>query len=146
MSQLKEKIEQEAIAAQKDHREVELGLFRLLKSAIKNTEIDLGHELTDEDVLVVLEKQAKQRRDSIQQFEEAGRNDLAEKEKSELAIIEQMLPVKMDEEDVRAIVKEIIESNPESDFGRTMGMVMGQLKGKADGGMVQRIVREEKGA
>lgn len=145
MMNLKEKIEQEAITAQKEHREDELNLYRFLKSAVKNAEISVGHELNDEEVLVVLEKQAKQRRDSIEQFAAASRDDLVQKEKTELKIIETMLPSKMNEEEVRNAVKGIVAKNPDADFGRTMGMVMSQLKGKADGSLVQKVVKEELG-
>lgn len=143
---LREQIEVMANTAMKEHKEVELGLFRLIKSAIKNTEIEKGHELSDEEVMVVLEKQAKQRRDSITQFESAGRQDLAEKEKQELALIEALLPEKMNEEAIRETVKKIVSEHTGEDFGRVMGAVMAELKGKADGATVQRIVKEETGA
>lgn len=134
--------------------ELGLSVSRLLKSAIKNAEIDKGSELDDESVILVIEKQAKQRRDSIEQFDKAGRTDLSEKEKAELAIIEKYLPEKMSEEDVRAIVSKIVSENAGQDgstgspqaFGRVMGMAMGKLKGQADGAMVQKIVRELMGS
>lgn len=142
---LREDIETSFKKALTEHNDLELGLFRLIKSAIKNVEIDAGHELTDEEILAVLEKQAKQRKDSITQFEQAGRNELAEHEKAELAIIEKFLPEKMSEDEIRAVVKAKIAENQDADFGRVMGAVMGELKGKADGGTVQRILKEEMG-
>lgn len=103
-------------------------------------------ELSDEQALQVLTKAAKQRKESITQFEEGGRNDLAENEKLELGIIEAYLPEMMSEEEVRAIVKEKISamgaSEPQ-DMGKVMGPIMGKLKGKADGSLVSRIVKEE---
>lgn len=140
---LKSKIEESFKAAMTEKNELELGLFRLIKSAIKNNEIDAGHELDDNEVIAVLEKQAKQRRDSIDQFEKAGRTELAQHEKDELVIIEKFLPEKMSEEEIRAVVKAKIAGMEGADFGRVMGAVMGELKGKADGATVQKVLKEE---
>lgn len=142
---LREQIEELANSAMKEHKELELGLFRMIKSAVKNTEIEKGHELTDEEVLGVLEKQAKQRRDSIQQYQDGGRQDLADKETAELKLIEALLPEKMSEEEVRQSVRDMVSELSGQDFGRVMGAVMAQLKGKADGALVQKIVKEEMG-
>ncbi len=143
---LKSQIEERFKKALTERDEADLSLFRMLKSSIKNREIELGHELTDEEMTVLLEKEAKQRRDSFEQFKAGGRTELAAKEETELSTIESFLPEKMGEEDVRKIVKEIVASNKDADFGKLMGMVMGQLKGKADGGLVQKIVKEVTGA
>lgn len=126
--------------------ELSLSTLRLLKSAIKNAEIEKGSELDDAEALVVLEKQAKQRRDSIDQYEKGDRPELAEKEKKELEMIEKFLPAKMGEDEVREVVKKVVSENEGADFGRVMGAAMGQLKGKADGSVVQKIVKEELGA
>lgn len=140
---LREQIEDSMKKAMLEQRELELGLYRLLKSAIKNQEIEVGHELSDDEVINVLEKQAKQRRDSTFQFEKAGRSELAQHEKDELAIIEKFLPEKMSEEEIRTVIKAKIAEVGNGDFGRVMGAVMGELKGKADGAAVQRILKEE---
>lgn len=142
---LKEQIENATNQALTQQDKLGLSVFRLVKSAIKNTEIEKGRELTDEEVIVVLEKQAKQRKDSIEQFENAKRQDLADKEKAELSLIEKFLPEKMGEEEIRSIVKDKVAELPDQDFGRVMGAAMAELKGKADGATVQRIVREEMG-
>lgn len=126
-----------------DKNELELSVYRLIKSAVKNMEIEKGKELSDEDVVLVLEKQAKQRRDSIEQYEKGERTDLADKEKSELSIIEAFLPEKMGEDEIRKIVKEKTATMSGAQFGQIMGSVMAELKGKADGGTVQKIVKEE---
>lgn len=122
------------------------GLYRLLKSALKNAEIEKRSELEEADVIRVLEKEAKQRRDSIEQYRAGNRADLAAHEEAELKVIEGFLPEKMGEDDIRAEVKKVIAANSGVDFGRMMGLAMGQLKGKADGALVQKIVREELGA
>ncbi|MBW6431786.1 GatB/YqeY domain-containing protein [Patescibacteria group bacterium] len=123
-----------------------LSLFRMLKSAIKNEEISKKAELEDADIIAVLEKQAKQRKDSIEQYEQGGRPDLADKEKSELKVIEEFLPEKMNEEEIRETVKAKIASMPDAQFGQVMGACMSELKGKADGQLVQNIVKEEMGS
>lgn len=120
------------------------GLYRLLKSALKNAEIEKRSELEEADVIRVLEREAKQRRDSIEQYRAGSREDLAAHEEAELHVIEGFLPEKMGEEDIRAEVRKIVAGN-EADFGKLMGLAMGQLKGKADGALVQKILREEMG-
>lgn len=125
--------------------EKSLSLFRMLKSVIKNAEIEKKEELNDAEIIHLLEKQAKQRRDSIEQFTKGGRGDLAEKETFELKIIESFLPEKLNEEDVKSIIKDILFQNPSFSFGQIMSSSMESLKGKADGQVVQKIVREEMG-
>ncbi len=127
-----------------------LRVLRSIKAKLMEKEISERQggeaELTEEQALQVLTKAAKQRKESITQFEDGGRNDLADNEKVELAIIEAYLPEMMSEDDVRAIVKDKISamgaSGPQ-DMGKVMGPIMGQLKGKADGSLVSRIVKEE---
>ena len=102
--------------------------------------------LSDTDVQLVLQKEAKQRKDSIAQFEKAGRDDLAGKEKSELSIIEEYLPKMMTEDEISALVDDIIEQvKPDGpqDMGKVMGAIMPKVKGKADGSLVNKVVREK---
>jgi len=106
-------------------------------------------EISEEQVVEVLVKAAKQRRESIDQFEKGGREDLAQAERAELEIIESYLPAQMGEEEIRAAVRQGIEETGAAgmqDMGRLMGLMMGRLKGKADGSAVNRIVKEELGA
>jgi uncharacterized protein YqeY len=127
-------------------------VLRSLKAKLMEKEIserkDGEAKLSDEQAVEVLMKAAKQRKESIDQFEEGGREDLAENEKKELALIEEYLPEMMDEEEVRKVVQEKIKalsaSGPEH-MGKVMGPLMGQLKGKADGSLVSKIVKEELG-
>jgi len=148
MSSLKSQIEDSFKKALTERDEARLSLFRMIKSAIKNKEIELGHDLDDAEMTTLLEKEAKQRRDSIEQFQNGGRAELAQKEQSELDIVASFLPEKMSEEEIRGIVKQVIGELGEKteDFGKIMGAVMAELKGKADGALVQKIVREETGA
>lgn len=129
-----------------------LRVLRSLKAKLMEKEISerKGGEakLSDEQAVEVLMKAAKQRKESIEQFEEGDRKDLAENEKKELALIEEYLPEMMDEDEVRKVVQEKIKalraSGPE-DMGKVMGPLMGQLKGKAEGSLVSKIVKEELG-
>ncbi|HFC11913.1 MAG TPA: GatB/YqeY domain-containing protein [Anaerolineae bacterium] len=119
--------------------------LRMLQAAIKQVEVDGGKTLDDKGVLDVLTKQAKQRRESIKQYAAAGRDDLVEPEKLELAVIERYLPKMMSSSEVKAVAQQVIEavgaSSPK-DMGKVMGRLMGQLKGKADGKVVNQVVRE----
>jgi len=141
-----EEIDQELKNAMLEKKELELSVYRSIKTALKNAEIEKkSEELSEGEILSVLEKQAKQRRDSISEYEKGNRADLAEKEKAELVIIEKFLPEKMSEDEVREIVKKKVAEMSGAQFGQVMGAVMGELKGKADGGAVQKIVQEEIG-
>lgn len=128
-----------------------LRVLRSIKSKLMEKEISErqggeGSAVSNEQAVEVLMKAAKQRRESIEQFEEGGREDLAEKEKVELDVIESYLPEMMDEEEIRKTVKEKIEvlgASTMADMGKVMGVLMEELKGKAEGSMVSRIVKEE---
>jgi len=130
-----------------------LQVLRSLKAKILEKEISLRSggkaEISEEQVVEVLVKAAKQRRESIDQFEKGGREDLAQTERAELELIESYLPAQMGEEEIRAAVRQGIEETGAAgmqDMGRLMGLMMGRLKGKADGSAVNRIVKEELGA
>lgn len=127
-----------------------LRVLRSLKSKLLEKEISIRSggegDITDEQAIEVLMKAAKQRRESIDQFEKGGREDLAATEKEELEVIESYLPKMMDDEEIRKEVKAFIDQTGASglaDMGKVMGAMMGRLKGKADGSDVSRIVKEE---
>lgn len=119
--------------------------LRMMQAAIKQVEIDGGNALDDQGVLAVLAKQAKQRRESIKQYADAGRDDLVAPEEVELAVIDSYLPQLMSHDEVRVVAQQVIESvgaSSPKDTGKVMGRLMGQLKGKADGGVVNQVVKE----
>lgn len=119
--------------------------LRLLLAAIKQIEVDEQTTLDDEAVQAILTKQAKQRRESIDFAEKAGRAELAEKEKSELEIIEAYLPQKMSEDEIRRIAAAVIAEvggGSMKDMGRVMGQLMPKLQGNADGQVVSAVVRQ----
>ncbi len=125
-------------------------VLRALKAAVLKKEISVRQggsaTLSDEDVLDVIRKEAKQRKDSIEQFDAAGRTDLSDKEKYELGIIEGYLPKQLSEEEIAKIVDEVIAATgatAPSDMGKVMGMLMPKVKGLADGGLVNKIVKSK---
>lgn len=128
--------------------ELKTSVLRMLLSAINYYEIQkggAGYEASEEDVLSVIQNQAKQRKDSIEQFKNAGRQELADKEHKELEILGFYLPAQMSEEEVRKLVAEAISQTKAStptDIGKVMGVLMPKVKGKADGNLISKIVRE----
>lgn len=147
---LKNKILEDLKAAMKAKEADKLNVLRSLKAKLLEKEISerKGGEasLSDEQVVDVLMKAAKQRKESIDQFEEGGRDDLVEKEKFELEIIETYLPEMMDEDEIRKAVQAQIDkmgATDMSDMGKVMGALMGRLKGKAEGATISKIVKEE---
>ena len=119
------------------------GVIRLILTSLKNEKIKLGHDLSDEESMRIVAREAKQRRDSIAAYETASRNDLADIEKAELVLIEAYLPQQMDEAAVSAVIDSIITeigAATKADMGRVMGLAMKQVAGAADGGLVSRLV------
>lgn len=123
-------------------------VIRMLISAISYAEISkggAGYVATEEDVMAVIQAEAKKRRDSIEQYSNANRQDLADKEKAELELLTKYLPAQMGEDEVRAIVEQAVAQSgatSSQDMGKVMSILMPQVKGKADGGLVSRIVKE----
>ena len=133
--------------AMKLHDSEKVGVLRLLISALKNKKIELlasGKELTEEEALKVIKSEAKKRKDSIEAYEKAGRTDLSNEEKTELAIIEKYLPEQMSESDIEKVVDEVIASfGTDGGLGAIMGSVMSKLGGQADGKVVRNIVTKK---
>lgn len=142
--QLKEELKQSMLA--KDAAKT--SALRMVISALGYYEIQkggAGYEATEEDVLAVIQKEAKQHRDSIEQFKSAGRDELVEKETFELKLLEAFLPAQMGEEEVKKLVTDAVQKSGASspaDIGKVMGVLMPQVKGKADGGLVSKLVKE----
>ena len=144
MSKILEKIESNLIEALKGKDENTSSVLRMLKSSIKNKEIELKREVTDEEVIEITSKEAKKRKDSISAYNDGGREDLAQKEEKEYAILATYLPEQMSEDEVKKIISKVVADNSftQADFGKAMGMAMGQLKGKADGNIVGKVLKE----
>ncbi|MED1664270.1 GatB/YqeY domain-containing protein [Brevibacillus laterosporus] len=132
--------------AMKDKSALKLSVIRMVKATIKNEEIKLGRDLSDDEVLTILTRELKQRRDSLHEFEKAGREDLATKTRDEMDIILAYIPAQLSEEEIRQIVREAVVAvgaTSKKEMGKVMGAIMPKVKGKADGNLVQRIVSEE---
>jgi uncharacterized protein YqeY len=133
---LKDQLSQDLKDAMRHGDELKKNTIRYLRSAIKNVEIDAGHELSDQDVIAVLVKQAKQRRDSIEQFQQGNRPDLADIEAKELAIIESYLPQPLSDEEIKTRARAVIAELGVTDIkgmGQVMGKLTQELQGVADG-------------
>jgi uncharacterized protein len=147
---LKERIGEDIKTAMKAKDKIRLETVRSIKKAILEKEVALRPQgidsLSEEHEIELLSQQAKQRRDSIEQFQNAGRDDLADKESQELAIIETYLPEQVSDSELEAIIDEIIASSGATsvkDLGKVMGPAMKQLKGKADGKKIQGLVKSK---
>jgi hypothetical protein len=143
--ELENKIKEDLKEAMRKGDSVTRDVLRMLTSDIKNEGIKLQKELNDKDVLGVVKRSIKARKDSIEQYTAGGREDLAEKEKAELEVLERYQPAQMSEEEIRAAVKNVIGTLAESDaknFGLVMKETMKATEGRADGALVSRIVKE----
>jgi uncharacterized protein YqeY len=138
-----EQLEQDLAAAMRERDQIRLQVLRLLKSALKNYQIEVGHELSPQEMMQVLQKEAKKRRDSIEAYEKAGRDDLVAEESAELKEIQHYLPAQLSDDEVRAIVRDVVAASPDAQMGQIIGQVLAKTNCQADGGLVSRIVREE---
>lgn len=142
---LKEKINHDFIAARKAHQTAEASVLTMVRTAIRYKEIEKKGELTDSDLVTIISHEIKQRKDSVAQYTAGKRADLADKEKKEIDILMKYLPAQLSEKEITAKIKATIaQANAAgpSDMGKVMGLVMKDLKGKADGAMVQRLVKQ----
>ena len=149
MTTLKERITEDMKTAMRAGDKARLGTIRLLQAAIKQREVDERITLDDAQVLAVLEKMVKQRKESIVQFELGGRADLAAQEKSEIELLTAYLPAQLAEEEVDALIKAAIASTGASsikDMGKVMGVVKAQAAGRADMGAVSARIKAALGA
>jgi len=146
---LKQKILDDLKQAMKEGDTFRRDVLRMLDSMVKNVEIEKKKReagLDDNEIVEVISRAMKQRKDSAAQYEAGGREDLAQKEKKEIEILMAYMPEQLSEEDIRKTVKEIIiqaGASEKADIGKVMGAAMGKLKGRADGNEVKRIVEEE---
>ena len=146
---LRDKIADEMRDAMKARDQGRVGALRMLMAAVKNAEIERRHELTDDEVLEVVGREAKRRRESIDAFEKGGRDDLVAKEKAELAVLATYLPERLSDEELAALVDEAIAetgaSSPKQ-MGEVMKVLMAKVRGRADGGQVSALVKQKLGA
>lgn len=148
-SSLLDRLEDDLKQAMRDKDKVRLRTLRSLRAALKNKEIDQRQDgaevvLSEQDQLAVLRKQVNQRKDSIEQYEDAGRDDLVEKEKAELDVLNEYMPDQVSDDDLEEMLQEIIDevgAESMADMGPVMGRAMDELRGRVDGGRVQETVK-----
>jgi len=143
-SPLKSRISDDMKSAMKAGEKERLGTIRLILSAIKQQEVDSRKDLDDSDILAILDKMSKQRRESIDQFEKAGRDDLAGKEKAELEILQTYLPSQLGDEEIKTLINEAIEATGAEamkDMGKVMGILKPKMQGRADMAAVSAQVK-----
>lgn len=141
---LKERLTTEMREAMKARQAIRLSALRLLSASVKNREVEVGHELSDEEFVEVAVREVKRRKEAIEAYESAGREDRAGVEREEQQVLEAYLPPAMSDADVDALIDEAITTTGASgpgDLGKVMGLVMGKAKGRADGKLVQAKVR-----
>jgi uncharacterized protein len=149
MTMLRDSIATDMREAMKAREPIRVGALRMLMTAVKNTEVEKLHELSDDEVLEVIAREAKRRRESIEAFSQGGRTDLVEKETGELAVLEAYLPTKLSDEELSAMVDQAIAetgaSNPKQ-MGEVMKALMPKLRGRADGAQISAMVKARLGA
>ena len=139
-----ERLKGEQIAAMKARNKPRLGAIRLVLSAIKQREVDERIILSDDDVLAVLTKMVKQRRDSVAQYEAAGRQDLADIEHAEISVLAEFMPQPLSEDEISALLDDAIAATGAAnmqDMGKVMGVLKPQIQGRADMGIVSKLVK-----
>lgn len=144
---LKERLTEDMKQAMKDKEagKLRLSVIRMVRANIKNVEIDRKTELSDDEVLDVVAKEVKMRRDALEEYQKADRSDFVESLKQEISILEQYLPEQLSEAEVRSLVTEVVVSTQAlspKDMGKVMAALMPKVKGRADGKLVNAIVRE----
>ena len=144
MSQLQARLQSELTTARKAQDKAATLLLGTTLSEVKNRAIELKRDLTDDDVIEVIRRGIKKRRESVEMFEKGGRQELADKERAEVGMLERYLPAQVDPEEIRAAVRAAIAAGA-NNVGVVMGKVMPQFKGRAEGSAINAIAREELG-
>ncbi|NOU76051.1 GatB/YqeY domain-containing protein [Paenibacillus sp. LMG 31458] len=142
---LSDRLNEDMKQAMKSQDKFKLSVIRMVRSTIKNSEIELKRALDDNEVLDVLTREIKQRKDSLHEFTKAGRDDLAESLKAELVILAEYMPQQLSEEEVKAIVQQTIQqigASSKADMGKVMTALMPQVKGRADGKLINQLVQQ----
>jgi len=141
MSKLKQQIQSDLTEARKAREKTRTGCLSMTLAEIRNREIEVGGELDDDGVVEVVTKAVKQRRDAAEQMREGGRDELADKEEAEVAILEAYLPEQLDDAAVREIIRGIVAGGADQ-MGPLMGQLMPKIRGRFDGKRAQQLVRE----
>ena len=143
---MRERILTDLVSAMKNKDKLALSVLRMVKGAMQLEEINVKHELNDEEVVRIISKQIKTRKDSIAEFEKGNRTDLIETTTNEIKILENYMPEQMTEEEISKVIEEVFAKvNPvgPSDMGKIMGTISPLVKGKADMGLVNKMIKEK---
>ena len=141
---IKQKIQDQIVVALKAGDKVRLDVLRFILSSIKYAEIEKQKELTDDEIVSLLKKEVKKRKEAIEMFKKGGRTEGIEKEEKQIVVINEFLPEKISQEELEKIISEVISSSgADPQMGKVIGTVMGKIKGQADGSEVARIVKEK---
>jgi len=141
---LSERLAGDMKQAMKSKEKLRLSVIRMVRAAVKNKEIDVGAALSDDEVLTVLQKELKQRRDSLQAFESGGRTDLAEVAQAEIQILMTYLPAQLSTEELRSIASDVIArvgATSRAEMGKVMPLLMESIRGRADGKAAQQVLQ-----
>lgn len=134
--------------AMKAKEKARLSVIRMIKTSLHNESIKFGRQLSDDEALSVLNRELKQRKDSLQEFENAGRQDLVDEVREEIAIVQSYMPEQLSEDEIRSIIDRVISqvgATSKADIGKVMKAIMPEVKGRADGGLINRLVRSKLG-
>lgn len=142
---LSERLNEDMKQAMKSQDKFRLSVIRMVRSSIKNAEIDQRKTLDDNEVLEILAREIKQRKDSLQEFEKAGRTDLTENLAVEIAIISEYMPQQLTEDEIKTIVRQTVQeigAKSKAEMGKVMSALMPKVKGRADGKLVNQLVQQ----
>jgi len=142
---LLERLNSDIKQAMKNKEKDKLSVIRMIKASIQNEALKTGNEISEEEELTVLSREVKQRKDSLHEFDKAGREDLVEKIRTELQYVELYMPKQLSEEEVSEIVKQAISetgASTKAEMGKVMAVIMPKVKGKADGSLVNKLVQQ----
>jgi uncharacterized protein len=142
---LLERLNSDIKQAMKNKEKDKLSVIRMIKASIQNEALKTGKEISEEEELTVLSREVKQRKDSLHEFDKAGREDLVEKIRTELQYVELYMPKQLSEEEVSEIVKQAISetgASSKAEMGKVMAVIMPKVKGKADGSLVNKLVQQ----
>jgi uncharacterized protein len=142
---LLDRLNQDMKQAMKNKDKEKLSVIRMVKSSLQNEAIKLGNVLSEDEELQVLTREMKQRKDSLQEFEKAGRDDLVKNLEQEIVVLNDYMPAQMSEEELKSVIQETIEQTgaaSKADMGKVMGAIMPKVRGKAEGTMVNRLVQQ----
>jgi uncharacterized protein len=139
------RVSEDLRAAMKSGEKIRLGALRMLSTSVRHREVELGHELSEDEFLEVVAREVKRRKEAAEAYDGAGRPELAEREREEQGALEGYLPAGLSDGEVRALVEEAVVATSASgpgDMGKVMGFVMGKARGRVDGSVVSEMVRE----